>query len=230
MSGKYILITRPVAEAVVTAKELKKLGFSSLISPMLEIVTVPFTLENSESYQAFIFTSANAVRVFSAANSTRNIPVYTVGQQTKDAAQEAGFKVAGSANGNSTDLDALLSQTGQGRALHIRGQDVTAPLTGTESLIVYKAELAGEFAPEIIQKIQNGGVEAVTFYSRRTALNFIKLIDAAGLNESLQNIKALCISNEVLECVQPEKWAETYAAERPDRKGMTNLVKRVCAP
>lgn len=228
MTGKYVLITRPATEAMSTAQEFGKHGFSTLVSPMLEIMPVAFTLENPQSFQAFIFTSANAVRIFADANPARGVPVYTVGEQTQVAAQDAGFTVAGCAHGNSVDLDILLAQAGQTRALHIRGEDVTAPLAGAQSLIVYKAQPVAEFSSGTAEKLRAGSVETVTFYSRRTALNFIKLAQQAGLDESLRRIKALCISNEVLECVQSEQWAHTYAAHEPSRKGMIDLLMRVC--
>ena len=99
-----------------------------------------------------------------------------------------------------------------------------------ETLVVYKAEKVKTLSNLCIKKIRTGEIVAVTFFSRRTAENFLFQIDANGLGDSLAGIKALCISQGVLECVRSRKWGGTYTSSQPDRQGMLEIIVQVCGP
>ena len=240
MLRDLILITRPDVEAEAYKQELKQAGFSSVISPMLKIVPVDFQVPDLSPYMALIFTSAQAITAFAASTKIRNLPVYTVGQASAEHARSFGFFNVIAAAGDGADLARLIGDRHRGEAarfLHVRGEDVAFDLDEALSsqgfridpLIVYRAALAESFTPEALAALQNGQIKAAVFFSRRTAQNFINLIAQENLGTALTGIKALCISQSVLECVQPKhglnRWLAVYVSSSPDRSGLLKLLR-----
>lgn len=234
-----ILITRPEAEAAAYALELEEHGLRTLCDPMLGIVPVRFKVPKPQLYQGFIFTSARAAEIFGLCAGCEKTPVFAVGEATQKAAIDQGYEFVLSAQGGGPELADLIRKTVQpgGRPLlYVRGEDVARPLDellqgsriALETLVVYRAEPAQELSPESAAALGAGAVAGVTFFSRRTAKNFMKKAAESGLLPALKSIKALCLSDEVLECVQPEVWAGAYVAGSPDRAAMTSLALRVC--
>lgn len=235
-----ILITRPKAEALTFKNELVKEGFESVISPMLEIAATDFQVPDLSPYIALIFTSAQAIDIFARYSKIRNLPIYAVGETSSVHARLAGFVNVVSAHGDGQALAKMVADRHRGEAarfLHIRGEDVAFDLEEAldaqghkvQSLIVYKAELAKAFTAEAKEALKQGRIKTVIFFSRRTAQNFMNLIVHAGLSECLTSINALCISQSVLECVQPKhglnRWFKVYASATPDKEGLLKLLR-----
>lgn len=90
------------------------------ISPLMEIILDP-RLPSLEGIKTLIFTSANGVAAYVAANGPKALPCYTVGDATARAATAAGLHAI-SAGG---DADALIDRIKQDNApaplLHVRG-------------------------------------------------------------------------------------------------------------
>ncbi len=232
-----ILITRPEGDAEVYALELEALGFKTLSEPMLEIEPATFAKPDLDRYQALIFTSARAVRLFCERVKERDLPVYVVGERTASEARKFGFDQVFDAGGTGDDLAALVAQNITDKftpLLHVRGEHVARPLDEMlaghgiklEPLVVYTANKIERFSSGFSLK----DVDAVTFFSKRTAGNFMRLIKASKNLAKLRHIKALCISEAVLKCVQPDVWEQTYVADTPDRRGMEALLGRAFAP
>src|SRR5712664_2465422 len=62
-----VLVTRPHPDDETTAKALRDRGFEVLRAPMLRFEPVPFQDDADAQYGAVIVTSANALRVHTAA-------------------------------------------------------------------------------------------------------------------------------------------------------------------
>ena len=60
---KKILITRPLKDALITAKAFKEQGFKPVISPIIQIVEKDFLLPVDVYEYPFIFTSNNALEI-----------------------------------------------------------------------------------------------------------------------------------------------------------------------
>lgn len=239
MSAELILITRPAAEAVEYAAALKAEGFATLSEPMLSIRPLDFSIQDIQNYQGIVFTSRNAVRVFSDVISTRQVPVFTVGLQTESLARAAGFTDVRSAEGNAKNLAVLIRSfvaPGGKPLLHPRGVDAAHDLSDIlrgdgiqiENFLMYKADKVENFSHSATEALRENRIAAVTFFSRRTAENFMDLARRNALENALKHIKALCLSGEVLECVRPAAWASAHVTETPDRDGMTALIKQEC--
>lgn len=227
-----ILITRPQESAQNFAHVLNTLGYQTIISPTLSVTPIDFDLPDLTTYDGLVFTSTNAVRLFCESTDERDIDVFVVGEQTKQATEATGFQTIHSADGNSDDLIALIQNSKASRLLHIRGKHVMRSmkeaLTHVNELIIYETVMVDHFSQEALDVLQNETLEAVTFFSKRTAESFINLIKKNDLEDQLKPIKALCISAAVLEYIQSQKWLETYTSEHLNREGMLQLVQRVC--
>ncbi|MGB4107945.1 MAG: uroporphyrinogen-III synthase [Alphaproteobacteria bacterium] len=238
-SGNIILITRPVADADDFARDVQALGLNPLVEPMLGIVPVSYKPPVINAYPAIVFTSANGVRVFGCPPGAAEMPVFAVGAHTAGEVLKQGYQKVFTAAGDAADLAALVSKKlshGPVRVLHVRGEHIAMPLDEmlkhdritVDSVVVYTARSEDRFSPVCRDAIANGQAGAVTFFSRRTAENFVRLAEKEGLTQKLSGIKALCISDAVLQCVQDAEWAGAYSAEQPEKSSMLALLKSHC--
>jgi uroporphyrinogen-III synthase len=237
--AKLVLLTRPLKESEAYAQELQGLGFETMIAPMLELAPQDFEMPEFQRYKALIFTSGNGVRFFAARTDRRDLRVFTVGDQTREAALEAGFTHVSSAGGAGADLVDLIarSKLDQTRPLlHVRGYHTALPIHimlqergyRVDLCVVYKAETVPDFSPDCLSALREGKIAAIPFFSKRTAENFLHLIQKHGLEQHLSSINALSIGARVLECVQSYPWRGTYVSDQPDKASMTQLLQRVC--
>lgn len=234
-----ILITRPAAEARAYAAELEAEGFEVLLAPMLEIVPTDFEAPDLADCRGVLFTSVNGVRVFADRVSERAVPVYAVGPYTADEAWALGFTDVRAAGGTGADLERLVAaehSPDEGRFfLHVRGDHAALALDealiargfAARRLVVYKSVPVLDFEESVLSALRGGRVQAVTFFSRRTAENFMKLAALQRLDGVLESIKSLCISESVLECVRAGEWLGAYVCDRPDRNGMMRLLRQM---
>jgi len=233
----FVLITRPEEEAQIYASELREQGFSVLVEPMLSVEAIEFEVPDLDGVQALLFTSAQALKFFSEKVSSRSIPLYVVGHHTKNVAQSLGYEDVFSARGAGGALVSLVRSevTDKNRALlHVRGRHVARNLKeelsgdgfSVQELIVYETSMVNGFSSQTLEALKSGRIGSVTFFSKRTAEAFLRNVDEGLLSGALSGIKALCISEGVLKCVQSYSWFGTYKASRPDRQGMLELLKR----
>src|SRR5579862_3688138 len=120
-----LLVTRPLPDALDTAKQLKALGHDPVLQPLLRIVFAPAPRELGDP-AALLITSRNALRAVESwpqAPHWRETPLYAVGKVTARAAEAAGF----------TDV-----RIGGGDAAAL-ADAVKADLTPDAGLLVYPA-------------------------------------------------------------------------------------------
>lgn len=232
-----ILITRPKPDAEIFAKILSARGLASFCEPVLKIEPFNFSIPDLSAYQALLFTSANALRLFAEHCPTRKITLYVVGDNTKNEALAQGFSSVRSASGSADDLARLLAETPPTERakpfLHVRGKHIAAPLDASlkekgismETLIVYEAKKIPQLSPACLALFRERKITHGAFFSRRSAENFMALAKKNNLYPALSHIKALCISKSVLGCLQPEKWKSAAIAVSPDRQGMLDLIE-----
>lgn len=237
MAG-LVVITRPIEDAQDYADELKVAGFQTFVEPMLAIEPVDFEVPCEARYDGVLMTSANAADAYQRNGGSLglDIPVYCVGKYTADAAREIGFEDVISVDGTGADLLAhvlAIPDVGEKRFLHICGRHLAFPLgdklfdegVQADSLVVYDAVQVGDFSDEFLQLLRDGEVDAVTFFSKRTAEAFVESVRETDSESLFSDIKSLSISTPVLECVRVFPWCASYASQTPDRAGMLKLLK-----
>lgn len=127
-----ILLTRPQAQSLELAARLRpRVGeeVPILVSPILEIVPVPFHVTVQPGF--VVLTSAHAASAAGKAAELSGLPAFCVGDRTAEAAHLAGF-TAVSGGGAATDLAALIERMRpSGPGLYLRGRHAAADLEET---------------------------------------------------------------------------------------------------
>src|SRR5437868_10526363 len=129
-----LLITRPEPDATRTARTLRERGHQTLVAPLLSAQTLD--ADFAGPYGAVLMTSANAARAIATHRRSaelRELPVYTVGSRTADAAREVGFTNVESADGALADLVRLVTARlggSHGPLLYFAGEDRAGELAG----------------------------------------------------------------------------------------------------
>jgi uroporphyrinogen-III synthase len=148
-----ILLTRPEAQSRELATRLKaQIDVPILVSPILEIVPVSFTLPVTPRF--LILTSAHAAEGARSAGLS-GLPAFCVGDRTAEAAAAAGL-LPRSAGGDADALLALLKDAQpDGPGLYLRGRHAASDLEkdlaqagiDTHSVVAYD-QLPRPLSPE----------------------------------------------------------------------------------
>jgi uroporphyrinogen-III synthase len=231
-----LLVTRPRAEAERTAEQLKQRGHQALIAPVLTIAPVADAKFDPESFDAMVMTSGNAARSLTAHPSLRRslkLPVLAVGEQTAQAARDAGFSRVVSADGDAADLLRLIRDQGSAaRLLYLAGSDRSRDLAaelGTdgiqvETVIIYEAKAAGRLPGDAEKAIGEGMVDGALHYSRRSAAIFLDCVEAASLLARVQALAHYCLSARAAEPLSARQFNRIRIAQHPDEAALLDLI------
>ncbi|ATC33538.1 uroporphyrinogen-III synthase [Caulobacter vibrioides] len=115
-SGAPVWITRAQPGAAATAERVAALGFTPIIDPLLSVEPIVAPIDLS-GVAALAFTSVNGVEGFARCSARRDLPVFTVGAATAKAAQDAGFLLTRSADGDVEALEQLIADARPGAVL-----------------------------------------------------------------------------------------------------------------
>jgi uroporphyrinogen-III synthase len=232
-----ILLTRPCEDSEPLAERLRRQGHEVVQAPLLEIRLLPDAALDLDGVQALLLTSANGARALPADAAIRVLPVIAVGASTARAARAAGFVHVASADGDVAGLAALVTERlnpAVGALLHVAAGHVAGDLAGrlgeagfqVRRAILYEA-VAAETLPAAAAAALRQGVDAVLFYSPRTALTFAKLATEAGLSRTCGGTEALCLSQAVADAARELDWRAVRVAPQPDQEALLALLDQV---
>ncbi len=235
MMGKTILNTRPETDSGDLGTLLKQRGYDICHAPMLTIdfPTLPADQStiNLTGVQALIFTSANGVRAFTRHNAQRDLPVLAVGNATASTARKAGFTKVYSANGDIHDLARLITSQispDDGTLYHPAARKVAGDL-GTmlaskgyviQRQTLYEAHAATSLPQPVIDGLWHGTINAVLFFSPRTAETFVKLLEHHNAKGALTNVTALCLSPAVKDRLASLTWRKIVVSAQPTQESL----------
>lgn len=133
-------VTRTAPYNLLTAHRLRAMGINVLAGPVLDIRPVAVSRPAGRP-DALVFTSAHAVRHHPLEPGWREIPVYTVGDRTAEAAQRSGYRLIRSANGDVDDLQRLIRRTlpVSSRLFHFGARQTAGDLCGELVSVGYRA-------------------------------------------------------------------------------------------
>jgi uroporphyrinogen-III synthase len=183
-----VLVTRPAEDSERTADALRETGHEAVVVPLFEIQ--PLASMVPDHVDAFIATSANALRHARLSPEHYAVPVFTVGDATAAAAKQAGFGAIHSARGDVADLAILLKDMLKpgARIGYLAGiprhDDALQALSGQFTLLTLETyqTVAAETLPDGIHSgLSKGQIDAVLHFSPRSAQIFADLIDKAQL-------------------------------------------------
>jgi len=230
-----LLVTRPAEDAAELAERLHGLGIETILAPLFTIEPLAGAAVNLAGVQAIIFTSANGVRAFAQACRERSYPVFAVGQATAGAARKAGFARIESAGGDVSDLARLITSQldpADGALYQASGRDVAGDLKGAlegvgftlRREVLYRAEVAAGLPAPVVEAMRVRTLDGVLLFSPRTGVEFVKLVLAAGLEESLSVMYAYCLSQSIADKVACVRWRDVRVPADPSQQSLLDLV------
>lgn len=230
-----VLITRPLDESAAFAAQLAAVGIDSLSAPALVVEDLDVVLPDLTGFDALLVTSARALRLFAAQTADRHWPVFAVGPETAQAARALGFASVQQSAGDSAALVSLVQQRlPKGRALlHPRGAAVAGEPAGlltaagwpVTSVVLYRTQEAAALPAAACDALRSGQLDAVTFFSGRSAEAFGTLVAKAGLQSSTARLDALCLSQAVATAAAALTWRRIFITKAPNRDAMVECCR-----
>ena len=227
-------MTRPAAQGAALAERLQALGHEVVLCPLLSALPLEADL-SLEGVTAVIFTSVHGVDGFTRLSGERGKKAYCVGAATAQAARRAGFAEVEAAKGDARDLLRLIEEREQpeeARLLHAGGEHLAFDIAGQLSTvgfsaaraIVYRMVSREALPKDVRTDIGNGGLDAVLFFSPRTAESFVSLYGRAGLGNETKRMTAYCLSGAVAKAAAALPWKTVAIAARPDQESLLALL------
>jgi len=223
--GPAILLTRPSAQSERFAAEIGGLA-EVLVEPLQEIVSTG-PLPPLDPFVGLIFTSENAVRVYSQMTDQRDLPAWCVGTRTQRRAEEAGL-VARAGGGDATSMTRVIVENGEsGPFLHLHGHHTRGDIVGTlnkQGVAASGAEIYEQVAiapnRELAALAATRRIIAPLFSPRSAGLL------AAHLGPDVSGWTFLCLSDAVRREL-PNHWQhQAFVTERATSRAMVVLLKR----
>ena len=224
-----VLVTRPVEDGAEIARRLAEMGHEALLAPLLTVQFhdgAPLALAG---VQAVLATSANGVRALARRTVARDIPLLAVGPQTAEAAKAAGFIRVRNAGGDAVALAEAVprwADPAAGALLHAAGaesggglaQALAAHGFEVRRMELYRVEAARDLPAAAGRALRENAVQAVLFFSPRSARVFAECVARAGL--STAGLVAGCISANTAAALQGLPFAEVRIAAAPNQDAL----------
>jgi uroporphyrinogen-III synthase len=236
-----IAVTRPEGASGGFAAALAARGHAAVSAPLLEIHGLSARLPEVSAYQALLATSANAFLDCGAETLAAARRLFAVGGATAEAARVAGAAAVQSAEGDGAALAELVERACDpkgGPLLYLAGRprrfDLAGRLRGAgftvEVIETYQAQTP-ETLPEALRtRLAKGDLDAVSFFSPRTAESFVRLTREAGLETACTGLTALCLSAAVAAELADLAWRRVTVAESPDQEALLAALVRDHGP
>lgn len=237
---KTVVITRTRPDADALAARIEAMGYRALTEPMLTVkATHAPTPHDPMCVEGLVVTSAQALRHLNTL--VREVaflhkPLYAVGPRTAQLARDRGWVNVHDGGGDVKALgDFLKSRKEIGpssRLLHICGRDIAQDTRATLAAvpgiildwIVYETEGASGFSQDFLEALRTGAIHAVLFYSTRAAAVFAQNVQTYIRDQSLNQIKLLCLAPSMIESLATLHSGGTYAASRPEEDAILALL------
>jgi uroporphyrinogen-III synthase len=227
-----LLVTRPEPDNARTAVALRAKGHEVVLAPLLHIESIANADLGMPPWAAILLTSANGARA--VADHPRQaeliaLPVLTVGRSSADAARAAGFVDVTSADGDADDLARLATQRFSGAPqplLYLAGEDrsgeLAVPGLAVRTVVVYRAAKAEKFPPLIRPALEQGGIDGVLHFSRRSVESYLDC--SRDLGGPALNPKHYCLSARAAEPLRLAGATQIHVAPQPDEASLLALV------
>lgn len=226
-----VLITRPEDDAREIAARLVARGHEPVIAPLLAIHFFDGPEISLDDVQAILATSANGVRALARRAARRDVPVFAVGPQTAETARAENFASVRSADGDAETLAARAqawSVPDKGVLLHATGKDSQGKLAASLTtagyrvrvLELYEAVAADALPMDAAQRLRDGTLDAVLFFSPRTGRIFRACCTAEGLEDPCARLTAICISAVTANALAPLAFGSVLIAAAPNQEAL----------
>ena len=213
-----ILITRPLMDTEDLMEKLFAYGHKIIHLPTLKISTVETELINPENFDAFVFTSTNAIRNLKLASTNKNLHCFCVGSITEKIARQSGFVSTSSAGGTVNALKNLIMISDKinknSKLAYFCGDNITYDLDlelkneglKIKKIINYSSEVISDLNNENKKLIESFPPDLIYIYSARSAESFMAIIKKYGLNPLVTQSTVMCISKKVANIFELHGW------------------------
>ena len=231
-----ILTTRPLIENEDLMAKLFSLGHKIIHVPTLKISSAEVNPINPEKYNAFIFTSANAIRNLKLTKIDNTKLCFCVGSITEKIVRQQGYYNTISAGGTINALKNIIVNSGdldKKKVLgYICGDNITSDLDlelqkdgfQIEKIINYTSEKINELNAETNNLINDHPPDIIFVYSKRSAESFIDLAKKYSLNGLMTGSRVMCISEKVLKIFKQSGWKNLQVFEAGDEINKINNI------
>jgi uroporphyrinogen-III synthase len=213
-----ILITRPLIDAEDLMEKLFAYGHKIIHLPTLKISTVETELVNPDNFDAFVFTSTNAVRNLQLNSTNKSLHCFCVGSITEKIARQSGFVNTSSAGGTVNALKNLIMISNKinknSNLAYFCGDNISYDLDlelkneglKIKKIINYSSETISELNNENKKLIENFPPDLIYIYSARSAESFVAIVKNYGLNPLVTQSTVMCISKKVANFFESHGW------------------------
>ena len=213
-----ILITRPLIESEDLMEKLFSLGHKIVHIPTLKISAANVSPIDEKKYDAFIFTSANAIRNLKLINQDTSKICFCVGSITEKILRQKGYNNTISAGGNINALKNIISNSDQidkkKSIAYFCGDYISLNLDielknegfQVDKIINYTSKKITDLNKENNNIINNHPPDIIFIYSKRSAESFTEIVKKYSLNGLMTESRVLCISEKVLDVLKKSGW------------------------
>ena len=213
-----ILITRPLIDSEDFMGKLFSLGHKIVHIPTLKISAANISSVDAKKYDAFIFTSANAIRNLKLDNQDTNKICFCVGSITEKIVRLKGYNNTISAGGTVNALKNIILNSDQidkkKSIAYFCGDYISSNLDKelknegfqVDKIINYTSEKITDLNEENNKIIKNHPPDIIFIYSQRSAESFIEIVKKYSLNVLMTESRVLCISEKVLGVLKKSGW------------------------
>ena len=228
-AAPLILLTRPRVQSERFAAQLQDLA-ETLILPLQEIVpTGPVPKLNG--FEALIFTSENAVRIFAEACARRDLPTWCVGTRTAKTATDLGFLSQEGGGSAEALINAITQAAPSGPLLHLHGRHTRGSVAKhlsergirTEAAEIYEQRATDPEQP--IAPLGRGCRVIAPLFSPRSA----QLL-ADHVPDDAENWSFPCLSEAVRAALPDTLRQKADVAQETTANAMVCLLKRHISP
>ena len=213
-----ILITRPLIDSEDLMGKFFSLGHKIIHIPTLKISAANASPVDAKKYDAFIFTSANAIRNLKLKNHDNSKICFCVGSITEKIVRQKGYNNTISAGGTVNALKNIILNSNQidkkKSIAYFCGDYISSNLDvelknegfQIDKIINYTSEKISDLNEENNKIIKNHPPDIIFIYSKRSAESFIEIVKKYSLNGLMTESRVLCISEKVLGVLKKSGW------------------------
>lgn len=235
----YILITRPEQHAHKSAEIFKNAGFDVLLSPAIQLAMVAeaedVLRQCSQSGESLVITSPFVLDKVLEHVTTKDIKLYVTGAILAKRAEEAGFHNVVCGHGNAQSLLDIIISDGNINTHYcfLHGTIVTVDVVNilrssgfqVNSYLLYQSQIAAALTHDAVTALEVGNVSTVLFYSTFTAQSFEKLLQQHSLMDMAQHCVAVCISQEIANCLSSTLWKNILISPSIQSSDISELLR-----
>lgn len=238
-TAKTIVITRPVGDESILRDELLERGYHVIHEPITEIFlrhTARLEVEHALASvpDAVIITSKHAVQALAMLTELRDMFLLCVGEATANIATQLGFDRVSVAGGTVDGIiDYILDCYDEdSRFLYISGEDISINLGEIFSMrgmslsrvVVYDAIAAESLSDTLVEQLRRGQIDAISFFSSRTAQIFLSLAEKSGVITTLERLDTFCLSESITEITSKCNWQRIYSADKATLASIVSCI------